>query len=34
MYVGLMISGKREIHTAEPVVSEPNAFEVEIAVEM
>jgi hypothetical protein len=32
MYMGLMVS-QRVIHTAEPLVPEPNTLEVEMAVE-
>ena len=32
IYMGLMMAG-RQIHTAEPLVPQPNAFEIELAIE-
>jgi hypothetical protein len=33
VYMGVSDVGQTEIHTAEPLVPEPNVFEVEIAIE-
>jgi hypothetical protein len=33
MYMGLMALGRKEIHTAEPLVPELSVFDVELAIE-